>query len=77
MTSFDRLLSCLLPERCSVEGSLRLIGGTNNYEGRIEICSGEMWGTVCDDFWGPLDAQVVCRQLGYSVDGKGKVLDVK
>ena len=65
------MLALTVPEPCSIEGSLRLMGGTNDYEGRIEICSGGVWGTVCDDLWGPLDALVVCRQLGYSTEGKG------
>jgi deleted-in-malignant-brain-tumors protein 1 len=32
----------------------------------VEICNNNVWGTVCDNFWGTTDAQVACRQLGFS-----------
>ena len=44
---------------------IRLAGGKNPSEGRVEILYNERWGTVCDDDWDNFAAQVVCRQAGY------------
>ena len=37
---------------------IRLIDGNSPNEGRVEILIQGQWGTVCDDLWSTIDAQV-------------------
>ena len=50
-------------------GSIRLRDGSTIMNGRVEMCLNGDWGTVCDDYWSTMDANVACRQLGYSGSG--------
>ena len=54
-------------------GDVRILDGNASNEGRLEVCAdlpgdgeGPVWGTVCDDYWTTRDANVACRQLGYT-----------
>lgn len=51
-------------------GDIRLAEGSHTYEGRVELCVNNAWGTVCDDHWDVLEGNLVCRQLGFQPFGK-------
>ena len=51
------------------DSDIRLMGGPSVWEGRVEICLNNTFITVCDDLWDEKEAQVVCRQLGYTGPG--------
>ena len=55
------------------EGSVRLVQTrsiTLSNAGLVEVCLNGVWGTVCADSlttpWSEKNAQVLCKQLGYS-----------
>ncbi|XP_063406017.1 neurotrypsin-like [Mytilus trossulus] len=52
---------------CSTEdeGTLRLGSKQAENKGRLEIHYKGEWGTVCENYFGDIDAAVACRQLGY------------
>ena len=43
---------------------VRLVGGSA-VEGRLEVKYNGAWGTVCNDYFTDVDAQVACYMLGY------------
>ena len=51
------------------DGSVRLVDGEKETEGRVEICLGEVWGTICNDHWSKEDTEVLCRKLGLKSSG--------
>ena len=56
------------PDACQ-DGDVRLVDGQSAYEGRVEVCIGQRWGTVCNTGWSTEDSEVVCQQLGYPPTG--------
>ena len=45
--------------------ALRLVNGSNQFEGTVQVFHNDTWYLVCDNNWDISDASVVCHQLGY------------
>lgn len=61
-----------------------MAGDTTLSSGRLEIYINGQWGTICDDYFDQVDANVACRQLGFegaryyrTSPSAGSVLEVK
>lgn len=61
-----RVADGIKPIPATQEVYVRLITRGSAYEGTVQVYHNGMWGSICDDDWTNMDAQVVCRMLGYS-----------
>ncbi|XP_059495199.1 putative DMBT1-like protein [Stegostoma tigrinum] len=48
---------------CTGPVPVRLVNGTNLCSGRVEVYRNSVWGTICDNGWNVITANVVCRML--------------
>ena len=56
--------------------TLRLMNGSGNHEGRLEMRYDDEWRPICDDYWTDVEAGVACRILGFTrgaVDNEGRI----
>ena len=56
---------CAIDTSAPVTVSVRVQGGTQPYNGRVEVMYNGEWGTICNSGWDLNDARAFCRQLGY------------
>ncbi len=68
MHRFIKIIT-LCPDNCK-EKEIRLVNGTSYREGRVEVCVGGRWGTVCGEGWTEKDAGHMCTRMGYPSTGK-------
>ena len=53
-------------------GDVRLVGGINELEGRVETCYNKFWFSYCINSWQwrATGANVVCQRLGHQPTGQ-------
>ena len=48
-----------------VNSPKRLVGGVDDTEGAIQVYYNTNWRSICNEGFGDLEANVVCRELGF------------
>ena len=68
--SHNSLVNAINISQCT-SGEIRLVGGSTNYEGRVEFCIGDTWFALCGYpwSWDSTDAAVLCDQFGLQSSG--------
>ena len=59
------------------DGELRISEGNAGHGGYLEYCYNNDFGVVCGNNFDDRDAQVACRQLGYSAKGNRSFCQLK
>lgn len=55
---------------CSDFTDLRLVGGVNECEGRLEVYYNGSWGSVCSNLMSSHSVSVICKQLNCGTSGQ-------
>ena len=57
------------------DGEVRLVEGESEWEGRLEVCLSQRWGTVSSGGWSHTNTHVICNDLGYeTINGKNDIV---
>ena len=70
-----RFVCSVFTEPCDTStDDLRIAPNSSNltYGGKLEVCQSDGWMEVCDREWNTMNAEVVCRQLGFNDSSEGK-----
>ena len=66
LATADKMCSVSEHREPEPDGKLRLVDGDGPKSGRLEIFKNGLWGTVCSINFDKADADVACKQMGYS-----------
>ena len=70
LTAYQYAYALYYSECQWLDGDVHLVGGSYQWEGRVEVYMSRVWGTITDSDWTDNDARVVCRKLGHFRPGK-------